>query len=95
MGTAIVLAILALAAGAAIGSIYRRKKAGRGCCGGSCDRCCRCADTSDCQRSAHEAPSLRELSLSKKSHNAPFSCIIEEKGAKSWNSGEKMPGRSQ
>ena len=35
------------------------------------------------------------LSLSKKSHNAPFSCIIEEKGAKSWNSGEKMPGRSQ
>ena len=35
------------------------------------------------------------ISLSKKSHNAPFSCIIEEKGAKSWNSGEKMPGRSQ
>ena len=44
MGTVIVLAILALAAGAAIGSIYRRKKAGKGCCGGSCDRCCGCSE---------------------------------------------------
>ncbi|MGM9538765.1 MAG: FeoB-associated Cys-rich membrane protein [Candidatus Onthomonas sp.] len=43
MGTVIVLAILALAAFAAVRHIYRRKKAGKSCCGGSCDGCCSCS----------------------------------------------------
>ena len=38
----LILAAVVLALGAAVLSIRRRKKAGKGCCGGSCGSCSLC-----------------------------------------------------
>lgn len=42
MGSVLVLALLALAVGLAIRRLYRNRKAGKGCCGGSCAHCPGC-----------------------------------------------------